>query len=58
MRKATLASVLEGRTGAAAESEPLANAVRVPIRRSATGFCQGDLGEIGRSRIPIARTRL
>ena len=21
------------------------------------GFCQGDLGEIGRSRIPMARTR-
>jgi hypothetical protein len=30
----------------------------VPISRSTYGFCQGDLGEIGRSRIPIARTRL
>jgi hypothetical protein len=25
----------------------------VPISRSTYGFCQGDLGEIGRSRIPI-----
>ena len=30
----------------------------VPIRRSAYGFCQGDLGDIGRSQIPIARIRL
>ena len=29
----------------------------VPIRRSTYAFCQGDLGEIGRSRIPIVRTR-
>jgi hypothetical protein len=29
----------------------------VPIRRSAMPFCQGDLGDIGRSRIPIAPTR-
>ena len=29
----------------------------VPIRRSTYGFCQGDLGAIGRSRIPIVRTR-
>jgi hypothetical protein len=29
----------------------------VPIRRSAMPFYHGDLGEIGRSRIPIARTR-
>jgi hypothetical protein len=26
----------------------------VPIRRSTYGFCHGDPGEIGRSRIPIA----
>ena len=29
----------------------------VPIIRSAIPFCHGDLGEIGRSRMPIARTR-
>src|SRR5262249_17555779 len=29
----------------------------VPIKRSAYGFCHGDPGEIGRSRIPMARTR-
>ena len=29
----------------------------VPIRRSAYPFCQGDLGEIGRSRIPMALSR-
>ncbi|MFZ1883303.1 MAG: hypothetical protein WAU53_06790, partial [Rhodoplanes sp.] len=29
----------------------------VPISRSAYGFCHGERGEIGRSRIPIARTR-
>ena len=29
----------------------------VPIRRSTYAFCQGDLGEIGRSRIPIVRSR-
>ena len=27
------------------------------IKRSAYGFCQGDLGYIGWSRIPIVRTR-
>jgi len=30
---------------------------RVPVRRSAYPFCQGDLGEIGRSRIPMALSR-
>ena len=30
----------------------------VPIRRSTYGFCHGDHGDVGRSRIPIARTRL
>jgi len=30
----------------------------VPIRRSTYGFCQGDRGEIGRSRMPIALTRV
>ncbi len=29
---------------------------RSVINRSAYGFCMGDRGEIGRSRIPIART--
>jgi hypothetical protein len=29
----------------------------VPIRRSAYPFCQGDLGEIGRSRMPMALSR-
>jgi hypothetical protein len=29
----------------------------VPIRRSAWPFCQGDPGETGWSRIPIARSR-
>jgi hypothetical protein len=29
----------------------------VPIRRSTYAFYQGDLGEIGRSRIPIVRSR-
>src|SRR5262249_21030825 len=29
----------------------------VPIRRSTYGFCHGDPGEIGRSRMPIALTR-
>jgi hypothetical protein len=28
-----------------------------PDQALSIGFCQGDLGEIGRSRIPIARTR-
>ena len=30
----------------------------MPIRRSTYGFCHGDLGDVGRSRIPIVRTRL
>ena len=29
----------------------------IPISRSAYGFCHGDRGDMGRSRIPIARTR-
>jgi hypothetical protein len=28
-----------------------------PINRSAYAFCQGERGEVGRSRMPIDRTR-
>jgi hypothetical protein len=38
--------------------DPSTRAGALPIRRSAYGFCQGDLGDIGRSRIPLARIRL
>jgi len=32
-------------------------APKLPNSHSAYGFCQGDLGDVGRSRIPIARSR-
>jgi hypothetical protein len=31
-------------------------ATECPDQALSIGFCQGDLGEIGRSRIPMART--